>query len=369
MPSPHEAMFYEKLAGKEVLCTLCPHDCRIHTGGRGACGVRFNDRGTLYTVVYDKVISRQIDPIEKKPLFHFLPGTRCYSIATVGCNLRCAFCQNWDISQWPREELPRSLDESGMLAAKEPVCPQLATLDDAVVGDKVTPPEIVEAALASGCRSIAFTYTEPTIFFELAYDTAVLARARGLRTIFVTNGFISEAPLRKLAKVLDAANVDLKFFRPESYKKISRARLEPILAAIRLYRELGVWLEVTTLVIPALNDSEEELRGIASFVRSVGPEVPWHVSAFHPAHEMLDRGPTPVGTLRRAVEIGRAAGLRHVYEGNVPGDGGEDTRCHRCRAQLVERIGFRVRSNRVVGGACPDCHERVDGVEMSGPAS
>ena len=365
MASLHETMFYEKLSGGEVLCTLCPHDCRIRDGGRGACAVRFNDRGTLYTVVYDKVVSRQIDPVEKKPLFHFFPGSSAYSIATVGCNLRCSFCQNWEVAQWPKEMLPTSLDEGGKLAAKEPVCPQLATLGGAVVGERVAPEEIVLAAIAPGCRSIAFTYTEPTIFYELAYDTAMVARARGVKTVIVTNGFISEAPLRKLATVLDAANVDLKFFKPESYRKISRARLEPILAAIRLYRELGVWVEVTTLVIPGVNDSDEELRGIAKFLRSVGPEVPWHVSQFYPAYKMTDRPPTPVATLRRAVEIGRAAGLRYVYEGNVPGEKGENTYCHRCKALLIERYGFRLLQNRISKGACPDCGAKVDGVGMS----
>ena len=369
MRSLHEAMFYEKLEGHEVLCTLCPHDCRIRDGGRGACGVRFNDRGSLYTVVYDKVVSRQIDPVEKKPLFHFFPGSSAYSIATVGCNMRCSFCQNWVVSQWPKEMLPKSLDEDARLAAKEPVCPQLAALDDAVVGERITPEQIVGAALATGCRSIAYTYTEPTVFYELAHDTAVLARERGVKNIFVTNGFISEAPLRELATVLDAANVDLKFFKPESYRRISRARLDPILAAIRLYRELGIWVEVTTLVIPGVNDSDEELRGIAEFLRSVGPEVPWHVSQFYPAYKMTDRPPTPVTTLRRALEIGRAAGLRYVYEGNVPGEEGESTYCHRCKAVLIERHGFFLLQNRVANGGCPTCGAKVDGVGMSGARS
>jgi pyruvate formate lyase activating enzyme len=363
MQALHEAQFYERLPGNEVRCTLCPHDCRIHDGGRGACAVRYNDRGVLYTLVYDKVVSREIDPIEKKPLFHFLPGTRAYSIATVGCNLRCAFCQNWDISQWPKEMLPRGLAAE----PAEPLCPQLAALEDAIVGERVTPRQIVDAALATGCRSIAYTYTEPTIFYELAFDTAVLARARGLKNVFVTNGFISEAPLRHLAAVLDAANVDLKFFDPESYKRISRARLEPILDAIRLYRALGVWVEVTTLVIPGVNDSDEELRNIARFVASVGGEVPWHVSQFYPAWKMLDRPVTPVETLRRAAEIGRAAGLRYVYEGNVPGESGENTWCPGCRALLIRRYGHRVLDNRMRGGECPECGFRIDGVGMSAP--
>lgn len=220
-------------------------------------------------------------------------------------------------------------------------------------------------ALATGCESIAYTYTEPTVFYELARDTAVLARAHGLGNVLVSNGFLSPAPLRELATVLDAVNVDLKFFRPESYRRISRARLEPVLEAIRLFRALGVWIEVTTLVIPGVNDSDAELRGIAGFLRSVGPEVPWHVSRFYPAFTMTDVPVTPMATLRRAAAIGEAAGLRHVYVGNVSGDERESTWCHRCHALLVERRGFRVRANHVVAGRCPRCGATVDGVGMS----
>ena len=365
MPALHEAQFYERLPEREVRCTLCPHDCRIRDGGRGACAVRFNHGGVLYTVVYDKVIARDIDPVEKKPLLNFLPGSRAYSISTVGCNLRCAFCQNWEISQWPKGMLPRAIDESDASKPAQPVCPQLATIADAVMGEHVTPQQIVSSALSTACRSIAYTYTEPTVFYELAYDAATLARAKGLKNICVTNGFISEAPLRKLATVLDAVNVDLKFFKPESYKRVSRARLEPILEAIRLYRALGVWVEVTTLVVPGLNDSDDELHAIAEFLMSVGPEVPWHVSQFYPAWKMLDRPVTPMATLRRAAEIGRHAGLRYVYEGNVPGEHGENTYCYACRALVIERYGYRVLSNRIRGGSCPECSARIDGVEMS----
>jgi pyruvate formate lyase activating enzyme len=361
----HEARFYDKLAGDEVVCTLCPHGCRIREGGRGACGVRFNDRGTLYTLAYDRVATIEIDPVEKKPLFHFHPGSRAVSIATVGCNLRCDFCQNWVLSQWPKDLLPKRLDELGVPERTQPVRPQLAAIANAVVGRPVTPAEIVDLARGTGSRSIAYTYTEPTIFYELAYDTAALARAEGLKNIFVTNGFISEAPLREIARLLDAANVDLKFFRPESYRRIARARLEPVLAAIRLYRELGVWVEVTTLVIPGVNDSDEELRGIATFLSSIGQDVPWHVSLFYPAYKMTDRPPTPVATLRRAAEIGRQAGLRHVYEGNVPGGEGEDTRCHACKTLLIARSGFGILENRIANDRCPACGARVSGVGMS----
>lgn len=364
METLHEARFCRPLPDKAVVCTLCPHDCHIHDGGRGVCAVRFNRGGKLYTLVYDKVVSQEIDPIEKKPLFHFLPGSRAYSVATVGCNLRCSFCQNWQISQWPKEYLPKNVQAEAPKAG-DPLCPQLEAANDAVLGEQVSPQQIVDGALATGCRSVAYTYTEPTIFYELAYDTALLARKRGLKNVFVTNGFIGKEALQELAKVLDAANVDLKFFNPRSYAHISRARLEPILDSIRRYHELGVWIEVTTLVIPGVNDSEQELRDIAEFIASVGPEVPWHVSRFYPAYKMLSRQVTPIATLRRAAEIGRLAGLRYVYEGNVPGDKGENTYCHQCKALLIERYGFRVRENRISKGRCPECGTKADGVAMS----
>jgi pyruvate formate lyase activating enzyme len=316
-------------------------------------------------LVYDKVVSRNVEPVEKKPLYHFYPASTAYSIGTVGCNLRCAFCQNWEISQWPKSHLPKRLTQNGELEDQEFICPQLAELEAAIPGEKVTPQGIVKAALSAGATSIAYTYTEPTIFYELAYDTAVLAREQGLKNIFVTSGYISEAPLRELATVLDAANVDIKFFKEASYRHVSRVRMQPILDAIRLYYELGVWLEVTTLVIPGLNDTDEELQAIADFVRSVGVEVPWHVSQFYPAYKMGDVPVTPLKTLCRAGEIGRAAGLRYVYEGNVPGEPGEDTHCWQCGALLINRYGFHVRANRIHNGCCPDCGAAIDGSGMT----
>lgn len=363
MASLHEARFYDHLAGDAVRCTLCPHRCQIREGGRGACAVRFNDRGTLHTLVYDRAVSLHVDPVEKKPLFHFFPGSRAYSLGAVGCNMRCAYCQNWVTSQWPRNILPRDLADGADLEPIAPVRPRLAALARAIPGLPVTPRAIVDLARTLGCRSIAYTYTEPTIFYELAHDTALLAREAGLRNIFVTNGFISEAPLRELAPLLDAVNVDLKFFRADSYRKISRARLDAVLAAIRLYRELGVWIEVTTLVVPGVNDSEDELRAIAAFVRSVGAEVPWHVSRFYPAFEMIDRPATPRTTLQRAAELGREAGLRHVYQGNLPGVD-EDTSCHACHATLVARSAHEVLNRTTEDGRCPDCGTAVDGVGM-----
>jgi pyruvate formate lyase activating enzyme len=258
---------------------------------------------------------------------------------------------------------PRKVTEP---EAPEPICPPIEAAAPIIIGEHVTPRQIVDAAVRAGARSIAYTYTEPTIFYELAYDTAVLAKAQGLKNVFVTNGFIGEEALRQIATVLDAANVDLKFFKDGSYRRIAGARLQPILEAIRRYKALGVWVEITTLIIPGVNDTDEELRQIAAFVESVGPEVPWHVTQFSPAYKMLDRAPTPIPTLRRAREIGFEAGLRYVYEGNVPGEGGEHTYCYACKALLIQRYGFHTLSNRIQHGRCPQCGALIDGVGMDG---
>ena len=228
------------------------------------------------------------------------------------------------------------------------------------------PLQIVEAALGAGASSIAYTYTEPTIFYELASETAKLARESGLRNIFVTNGFTSEPVVRELSTVLDAANIDLKFFDEGNYRRIAGARLKPILDTIRLYHELGVWIEVTTLVIPGVNDSEEELRSIASFIHSVDPDVPWHVSQFYPAYKMLDAGITPLATLEKAYRIGQEAGIQYVYGGNVPGEKWESTFCPSCREELIRRYGFMVQGNRIRNGRCPSCDTAIAGVEMDG---
>ncbi len=332
-----EASFYAKADGQKVRCALCAHHCLIKPSDVGICGVRRNDGGTLYSLVYGKAIAEHVDPIEKKPLFHFLPGSRSFSIATAGCNFRCRHCQNADISQLPRD-------------------------GGAIVGRDLPPAEVVRLARAAGCASISYTYTEPTIFYEYAADSAALARAAGLKNVFVSNGYITAEPLRAVAPHLDAANIDLKSSSDAFYKRICGARLQPVLDALRLYRELGIWLEVTTLVIPGENDSEEDLAGCAGFVaKELGVEVPWHVSAFHPTYRLTERPPTPVESLRRAVQIGRAAGLRHVYEGNVFGEG-ESTLCPQCGRAAITRVGFTVTGNRLREGRCPDCGAAVAGV-------
>ncbi len=332
-----KAMFQEPGEGGNVRCGLCSHRCLIPPGRRGICAVRENRDGTLYSLVYDKVIARNIDPIEKKPLFHFLPGSRSFSIATPGCNFRCKHCQNADISQLPH-------DRGGM-----------------IMGEEFAPALLVEEAQRNRCASISYTYTEPTIFFELAYDTARMAMDAGLKNIFVTNGYITPEALREIRPYLHAANIDLKGFREEFYRNICGAKLQPVLDAIRLYREYGIWIEITTLIIPGHNDSDEELAGIARFIKTVGEDIPWHVSRFHPTYRLTDKPPTPVKTLQRARQIGQQEGLRYVYEGNIPGEG-EDTQCWSCKKKLIERIGFDVRTNMIQNGKCGYCGAKTDGV-------
>jgi len=334
----HEALFYRRSDNDAVDCDLCCHRCHIILGKRGRCGVRENKDGQLISLVYGRLVTRNIDPIEKKPLFHFLPGSKSLSIATVGCNFQCRHCQNYQISQYP------------FLHHGE------------ITGTASSPGSVVEAAVRSDCASISYTYVEPTIFYEFAYDCAQLARAQGIRNVFVSNGYMTPEVTRHLAPVLDGINIDLKAFSEGFYQKICKARLEPVLDNIRLFHELGVWVEVTTLIIPGLNDSEDELRSIARFIRGVSADMPWHVSGFHPTHKMLDRPSTPVATLHRAREIGLAEGLLYVYEGNVPGSGGEDTRCPGCGGLLIHRSGFSSRQVALTDGCCGACGQPIAGV-------
>jgi pyruvate formate lyase activating enzyme len=336
----HEAMLYEKLPEERVQCNLCAHRCRIAPGAMGVCQVRENEAGTLYTRVYGRLIAQHVDPIEKKPLFHFYPGTTAYSIATAGCNFRCQWCQNADISQMPREQ-------------------------DLVLGEAASPQQIVDRAGQAGCRSIAYTYTEPTIFFEYAYDTAQLARESNLANVFVTNGYMTEEMLERIEPHLDAANVDLKAFRDETYRRYVGARLQPVLDSLRLMKRLGIWLEVTTLVIPGVNDEPAELRDVATFLaEELGPETPWHISRFYPAFRMRDLPPTDVARLRQAQEIGQEAGLRYIYVGNVPGE--TSTVCHACGHTLVRRAGYQIVQTHIeAGDRCAHCGTKVAGVGMA----
>jgi pyruvate formate lyase activating enzyme len=330
-----EAMLYEKLDENKVHCYLCAHQCKISPSNFGVCGIRQNVDGKLNTLVYAEAIAANIDPIEKKPLYHFLPGTGSYSIATVGCNFKCEFCQNWQISQVSKRE--------GINYGKE-----------------LLPKAIVDEAKAENCQSIAYTYTEPTIFFEYAYDTAKLASSAGLRNVFVTNGYMSKEALTTINPYLDAANVDLKSFRDEFYRNICKATLQPVLDSIKLMKELGIWVEVTTLVVPGQNDSPQELRDIAQFIASVGKEVPWHISRFSPNYKFLDSQATPIKTLKTAFNIGKKAGLKYVYLGNVLE--GNDTFCCECSKLLVKRDYFSVTQNNIKEGKCSFCGSAVEGI-------
>lgn len=332
-----EAMLYEVSEGKKVHCILCRQDCVIAPSKFGFCGVRENDGGKLFTHVYGEVIAANADPIEKKPLYHFLPGSRSFSIATPGCNFRCGFCQNWQISQISKRRGPE------------------------LAGMKLSPQEIVERAQRENCLSVAYTYTEPTIFFEYAYDAAKAVKEAGLYNVFVTNGFMTAEALKTIHPYLDACNVDLKAFSEAFYKKTCHGHLQPVLDSIRLMRELGIWVEVTTLVIPDQNDSVEELRGIARFLSEVDPQIPWHISRFHPDYQFTDSSPTPLEILRAACKLGKEEGLAYIYIGNVPGES-EQTHCPRCGEALISRRGFWVTENRLKDSRCPSCGGAVAGV-------
>ncbi len=336
-----EAFLYEKLEADSVLCKLCAHNCKIQEGNFGICGVRQNKDGILYSIVFGKPIALNVDPIEKKPLYHLLPGSSSYSLATAGCNFKCDFCQNWQISQVGKRGYTN------------------------VSTDELSPEEIVHQAISYKCNSISYTYTEPTIFFEYAYEIGKIAKEKGIYNVFVTNGYMSIESLDMLKGILDAANVDLKSFREEFYRKNCKAHLNGVLRSIRHMKKLGIWVEVTTLIIPGENDSDEELIDIAEFLVSIGKEIPWHISRFHPDYEMNDKPPTPLRTMKRAMEIGLNAGLRYVYMGNVsPGDAGENTICYRCKKTVINRFGFNISGNNIVDSKCKVCNVTIDGIGL-----
>jgi pyruvate formate lyase activating enzyme len=338
----HEALLYETLPDEKVQCHLCAHHCNIAEGRVGVCFVRENIGGKLFTSTYGNVISRHVDPVEKKPLYHFYPGSRAYSIATPGCNFRCPWCQNWEISQLPR------------LGAK-------------LREERIPVEEIVSAAISTGCRSIAYTYTEPTIFFEYAFDIAQKAKDVGLSNIFVTNGYMSQEMLSMIHPYLDAANVDLKAFRDKTYRRFIGARLQPILDNLKTMKALGIWLEVTTLVVPDLNDDESELRDAARFMaQELGPDTPWHISRFFPNYQMEDRPITPEKTLRRALQIGLEEGLHYIYLGNIGMNEGNITKCPNCHQDLIRRSQFGVIANFIgEKNLCPKCGHEIKGTGLA----
>ncbi|MCK4839456.1 MAG: AmmeMemoRadiSam system radical SAM enzyme [Desulfobulbaceae bacterium] len=333
-------MFYKIIKGKEpaVQCFLCNHNCRIKDGRRGICQVRENRGGTLYSLVYGRLISENVDPIEKKPVFHLLPGSLSYSISTVGCNFRCRHCQNYNISQYPSMH------------------------HNEIIGNLCNPEEIVASASQQGCASISYTYVEPTIFLEFALDTARLAAERGIKNIFVSNGYTSPEATRQIAPFLDANNIDLKAFTDKFYREVCGARLQPVLDTITLMKALGVWVEVTTLIIPGWNDSDAELHDIADFIRSIDPNIPWHVTRFHPTYQMTDRPATPTATIKKAREIGLTTGLKHVYTGNMLDLEGESTYCANCGATLIARTGFSAKITDLKNGICKNCKTALAGI-------
>lgn len=321
-----------------IECMACNHRCKIPKGKTGICGVRYNDDGRLRLLVYGRAAARNIDPIEKKPLFHFYPGSEIYSIGTVGCNFRCQFCQNWDISQFPKEHSIEEIENSGI---------------------PLSPEEMVDYCLKNGIPSIAFTYNEPTIFFEYTYDTAKLAKEKGLKTVYVSNGFETEEALEKLTPYIDAMNIDLKSFYDEYYQKICGGRVEPVKKNIKDQWDKGMWIEVTTLITTNHNDSAKELKEIAEFLYSISPDIPWHISRYFPAYKM-DDPPTPVKTLEKAYEIGKKAGLNYVYVGNVMGLEKDNTHCPGCNELCIQRIGYMV-EDYTKKGQCPKCGVKLPG--------
>ena len=317
-------------------CELCHHGCVLKEGRPGRCGVRQLNNGKIESLVYGRLVAEHVDPIEKKPFFHILPGSRSYSIATAGCNFRCLHCQNSSISQ--------------------------VTGSGPIPGQRKSPEAVVAAALANGCDSISYTYVEPTVFFEFARDCCWLGHEGGLKNLFVSNGFMSPQVLESLAPTLDGINIDLKAFTDSFYKSICGGRLEPVCETISMCLRLGIWVEVTTLLIPGLNDSDAELQELCQFLVSVSPDIPWHVTGFYPSYKMTDRPPTPAASLVRAREIGLAAGIKFVYTGNRPGLESESSFCPDCGALLIERRGFSLQQVRLRDGRCPQCGIRTPGI-------
>jgi len=331
----YKALLYKKLPENKVQCNLCARRCVIAEEKCGFCGVRKNEKGKLYSLVYSKAIAAHLDPIEKKPFFHFLPGSYSLSIATVGCNMTCLHCQNADISQMPRET-------------------------GEILGQDLPPEEIVKKAISYKVPSISYTYTEPTIFIEYALDTMKLAKKQGLKNNWVTNGYMTREALETVAPYLDAANVDLKFFRDELYQKICGVKLQPVLESLKLMKKLKIHLEVTTLVIPGYTDRGNQFGEIARFIKNeLSATTAWHISRFFPTYKMLEVPPTPPEIIHRAAEIGKKEGLKYVYAGNLPGDRGENTYCPKCKELVIQRIGYEIKRFDK-DGFCPKCGEEID---------
>jgi len=332
---------WEKAGDKKVRCYLCNWRCNIAGGKLGFCSVRKNIDGILYSLNYDKICAANADPIEKKPLFHFQPGTKSFSIACMGCNFRCMFCQNWQISQSPFDA-------------------------GRIDGQAYSPENMVASAVRSGCKSIAYTYTEPTIFMELCNDCGTLAKQQGLANVFVSNGYMTREAIDFAKDWLNGINIDLKAFSDDYYKRLCKAKLQPVLDNITyIAKHTDIWLEITTLLVPGENDSDEELKKLTDFiVDKAGPDVPWHISRFYPQYEYTDSMPTPTETLERAEKIAKAAGMHYVYLGNVPGSKSESTFCFNCGKILIERIGYKILANNIENSSCPDCSQKIMGYQL-----
>jgi len=331
------AELWHSIEKNKVQCDLCSHHCVISSGKVGFCGVRINKNGTMHTLVADNVAAVNLDPVEKKPLYHFLPGTKTYSLGTEGCNMGCLFCQNHTLSQNPKKT-------------------------GKVHGKLISPKRLVNNALEANAASISFTYSEPTVFFELMYETAQMAQVNGLKNILVSNGYQSRQCLEVLYRFINAANIDLKSFSDGFYKKYCKASLQPVLDTLKVIKSMGWWLEVTTLIIPDVNDTREELQEIASFIcTELGPEVPWHLSRFNPAYHLFNVESTPLSALMEAKEIGEAQGLKHVYIGNVPPAAYSCTFCPKCEKLCVNRGAYGIKS-KLVAGVCPHCDYKLAGV-------
>lgn len=336
LSASEEARYYQKLASGEINCLLCPRSCVLREGQTGVCRTRKNVNGKLESIVYGKLVSVNIDPIEKKPLFHFLPKTPTLSIATAGCNLRCNFCQNWEISQI------------------EPADAR---------SQNVSPEELIAAAKKNNCPSISYTYSEPVAYYDYMYDSAMLARKNGIKNVFITCGYINPEPLKDVSKFLDAANVDLKGFSDNTYRWVAAAQLAPVLETLKILKENGVWLEVGYLVIPSVNDSPKEIKTMASWVvKNLGKDVPVHFLRFFPQHKMTNLPPTPVETLEQAYRFAKEAGINYVYLGNLPGSKYENTYCPKCGKMIIGRKGYFVEEFHIVNGRCKYCGQKIPGV-------
>lgn len=332
----HEALFYQKLDNKKVKCQLCPRYCVIPPGKKGYCRVRENQDGKLISLSYAKPVAIHLDPIEKKPLFHFLPSQIAFSVATAGCNLNCKFCQNWEISQGSPEKLSYT---------------------------SLTPQELVDKAKASNSPVVAYTYTEPTVFYEYMLETAQLARGQGIKNVMHSNGYINEEPLRQLAKYIDAANIDLKGFKEEYYAKICEGSLEPVLKSLKVLKEEGVHLEITNLVLSGFNDDPETITKMCNWIKdNLGAATPLHFSRFFPMYKLLGLNPTPVEALENARKIALGCGLKYVYIGNVPGHSDENTFCPKCGKIVIKRSGYIVQEINLLDGKCKFCREKIEGV-------